>query len=38
VGDHELLRYSERTLRRWAIEEGESGELRGRRTLGLGVA
>ena len=27
VGDHELLRYSESTLRRWAIEEGESGEL-----------
>jgi len=26
VGDHELLRYSERTLRRWAIEDGESGE------------
>jgi len=25
VGDHELLRYSERTLRRWADEEGDGG-------------
>lgn len=26
AGGHELLRYSDRTLRRWAEEEGESGE------------
>jgi len=25
VGDHELLRYADRTLRRWASEEGDSG-------------
>lgn len=25
VGDHELLRYSERTLRGWAVEEGACG-------------
>lgn len=27
VGEHELLRYSDRTLRRWAIAEGGSAEM-----------
>jgi hypothetical protein len=27
AGDHELLRYADHTLRRWAIEEGDGGKL-----------